>query len=104
VAFAEGVVDFGHDGRQAAIGPVAVPEADRLEDVAQHARVGLQPDFSLGSPGPATPSLQHFVQPGQRVGAAVAMVAVVETQQPEAVAAQRRAGRLAQLRIGSIRK
>jgi hypothetical protein len=103
VAFAEGVVDLGHDGRQRCRRAVAVPEADRLEDIAQHARVGVQPDLA-GGVGHAF-ALQQFVQPGQRVGAAVAMVAVVEAQQAEAVAAQRGGtGAARRLRIGSIRK
>ena len=41
VAFAKGVVHFGHDGAQTAVHAVAVPETDRLEAVAQHPRVAL---------------------------------------------------------------
>ena len=103
VALAEGVVDLDDDGRQRAVGAVAVPEADRLEDVAEHARVGVQPDLAVGI-GDAF-GAQQFVEPGQRVGAAVAVVAVVEGEQAEAVARQRGARALrAGLRIGSIRK
>jgi hypothetical protein len=54
VPLAEGVVDLGHHRGQRAVDPVAVPEADRLEDIAQHPRVGVQPDLAVAS---ATPSL-----------------------------------------------
>jgi hypothetical protein len=48
--------------------------------------------------------LQQFVEPGQRVGAAVAVVAVVEAQQAEAVARAALQGAVRSVRMGSIRK
>ena len=77
VALAKGVVDFHDDGAQLLVGVVAVPEAHRLEGVAEHAWVAVQPhladrvvDALLG---------QQFIKPGQRTTtlrpAAVAMIA-----------------------------
>jgi hypothetical protein len=102
VAFAEGVVHLDDDGAQRAVGAVAVPEAHRLEGVAQHARIAVQPGLAVGV-GDAF-GAQQLVQPFQRVHAAVAMVGIPEAE---------RAGRLCgsavgppacRLRIGSSRK
>ena len=47
VALAEGVVDLDHDGAQAAVGAVAVPETHRFEREAPHPGVAMQPDFTI---------------------------------------------------------
>ena len=86
MAFAEGVVDFHHDGRQGVVRAVAIPEADWLEGVAQHTRVAVQPDLA-GSVGNALAG-QQGVDPDQAVGTTLAMVAVEKTDQAEAVACQ----------------
>ena len=46
VAFAECVVDFNHNGAQLSVCRVAIPEANRLEGVAQYTRIGVQPDLA----------------------------------------------------------
>ena len=48
VRAAEGVVDLGQDGDQRPAAVVAIPEADRIEDVAEHAREGLQHNLAVG--------------------------------------------------------
>ena len=90
MAAAKGVVDLDHDGGQAVVGPVAIPEADRLEGITQHARIGLQPDLARGIGHPF--ALQQFIQPGQAIGAAVTVVSVVKCHPAGAVAAQRWVG------------
>ena len=82
VAFAEGVVDFGDHGAQGPLIGVAVPETHRLEGVAQHARVGLEPGFAGGVLDAGAG--EQFVQPGQRATAlratTVAVITVVKAQ------------------------
>ena len=41
---AERVVDLGDDAAELAVAPVAAPEGDRVEDVAEHAQVGQAED------------------------------------------------------------
>ena len=48
VALAKGVADFGKHGNESAGALVAIPEADRIKDVAEHARKGLQDDIPVG--------------------------------------------------------
>ena len=83
VALAEGIVYFADDRAQTAVRPLAKPEADRVKYVTEHAGKGLQPDFPgrIMNPG----LFQHAGDPGQRGQAAVAMVAVVETQQVKTI-------------------
>src|SRR5436190_23840215 len=47
VALAEGIVDLAQHGAQVACAVAAEPEADRIEDVAQHARQGHQHDLAV---------------------------------------------------------
>jgi hypothetical protein len=47
VATTEGIVDLGQHGHQRATAIAAEPEADRIEDIAQHPRKTLQRDFSI---------------------------------------------------------
>ena len=89
VALAKGVVDLDHDGAQAAVLPVAIPEADRLEGVAQHARIGVQPEFAVGVFHAFAP--KQSVEPGHGVVAAVAVVAVKKAQGAAPVVRQRAA-------------
>ena len=88
VTLAKGVVDLDHDGPQAAVRSVAIPEAHWLESETQHARVSVQPDFALRI-GNAL-GQQERVEPGQAIAAAVTVVAVMKGQEPTAVACQRR--------------
>ncbi|MNI85223.1 hypothetical protein D3C73_1421970 [compost metagenome] len=43
MAFAEGVVDLGHQHAQMAVGVMHLPEADGVEHMAEYARKALQP-------------------------------------------------------------
>ena len=74
--------------------------------MAQDPRIGLQPGFAGGVR--YTGVLQQVIQPGQRPAvvrrAAVAVVAVVETQQAGAVDRQGFAACARSWRIGSMRK
>jgi hypothetical protein len=47
VATAEGIADFGEDGDQLAAAVAAEPEADRIEDEAEHPREALQDDLAV---------------------------------------------------------
>lgn len=94
MALAEGVVHLGHHRRQRAVGAVGVPEAHGLEGVAPHARQGVQPDLAIGIVHAGLG--QQALEPGQAVGAAIAVVGIVEAEGREAVAAQRGLGPLAQ--------
>ena len=86
MAFAKGVIHLHHDGAQGAplvvCGAVAIPEAHRLEGIAQHARVGMQP--CLAGRVMNAFALQDFVQPGDGPAlfrrAAIAVVGVEEAQ------------------------
>ena len=90
MAFAEGVVDLHDDRAQPAVHAVAVPEAHRLEGVAQHAWVGVQPDVARGIANAFT--LQQALQPGECAAlfrtAAVAVVAVMEADRCRTVHCQ----------------
>ena len=87
MAFTKGVVDLGHDGAQAAVRAVAVPKAHRLEGVAQHARVSVQPDVAVCVINAFV--CQHLQQPGQRSAPlgtpSVAMVGVKKTDRGASV-------------------
>ena len=82
----KGVVDLGQDCCQRAICSVCVPETHRLEGIAQHAGKGMQPDFSICIPD--TFLLQQLFEPGQRVAAAVAMIAVMKAEPAAPIAPQ----------------
>ena len=90
VALAKGVVDLGDDGAQAAILAVGVPETHGFEGVAQHARVGVQPNFSVCIVHAF--ALQKVHEPGQRPPlfwpASVAMVAIEKADGASAVDGQ----------------
>src|SRR6185437_12361924 len=82
------------DGGQRAVVAMRVPEAHRLESVAEDARKAVQPDLAGGVVDAF--AVQQAVEPRQAVGAAVAVVAVMEAEEPEAVARQRFAWTIAQ--------
>ncbi len=94
MALAEGVVDLDDDGRERAVGAVRIPEADGLEREAEHARDAVQPDFAAGVRN--ANACEQLVQPGQAVGAAVAVVGVAEAEHRTPVARQGRIGLAAQ--------
>ena len=86
MALAKGVVDLGQHGGQRTIGTVRIPEAHGLEHVAQHAREGVQPDFAVGIVNAF--AVQQLLEPGQGIGAALAVVAVVKADPAQPVALQ----------------
>ncbi len=77
---AESAGDFIDHGRQATVGLVAVVEADRIEDVAQHPRHRQQSDRPLADVdfGAAQPGLDLRPQVFAR---AVAVIAIVKGQE-----------------------
>ena len=88
VALAKRVVHLHHDGAQDAAlvvsRSVAVPETHWFERVAQHARVGVQPEFTGGVMDAF--ALQQLVDPGDSAAllrrATVPMVGLEEAQRP----------------------
>jgi hypothetical protein len=86
VLLAEGVVDLADDRAQCAVGALAQPEAHRVEHVAQDARERVQPDLA-GGVADAGPGQQFFDPDEHRP--AIAMVGVVQREQPRAVHPQR---------------
>ena len=91
MALAEGVVDFDHDGAQAAVGAVAVPKTHRLEREAPNPRVAMQPDLTIRIRHAVERQLS--VQPGQCAtilrAAPVTMVAIEKTDGRKPVQRQR---------------
>ena len=95
---AEGIVHFGEDGTQAAIAVMAVPEADGIENVAEHTGKGLQPDLAVRGD---TFACQKPLNPGQqRRAVARTMIHIVQGEEPEAVAGKHRAFDLVDLLQG----
>ena len=87
VPLAEGVVHLQHHGRQLAVRPMAVVEAERVEDVAQHPRHCQEPDRAAAGVDPG--GRQHGLDlTAQRAAGAVAVVAVVVAEEGEAVVAE----------------
>ncbi|MPN23071.1 hypothetical protein SDC9_170456 [bioreactor metagenome] len=86
MALAKGVVDFRQHGGQRAIAAVRIPETYGLENVAQHAREGVQPDCTIGSVNAF--AVQQLLEPVQGIGSALAVVAVVKADPAEPFAPQ----------------
>ena len=87
MAFAEGVVDLDHNRTQRAVGRMAVPKAHRFEGVAEHARIGVQPDFPRRIFHPF--AAQELVKPGHGIVTTITVVTVMKAEQPAAVVRQR---------------
>ena len=90
MTFTESVVHLHDDRAQRAVDAVAVPEAHRLEGVAEHARKAVQPRFAIGI-GDAV-LRQQPVEPLHGVRAAVAMVGVMEAERAASVVGERQGG------------
>ena len=83
---AKGVIDLGQYGNQIARPVMTEPEADRIENVTQHTRKGLQDDFTIVRQALCT---QQGADPGQQ-GRAVARAMVFTTQTEQISAVDRK--------------